>query len=101
MTTMETNNLKLVFESLLNILSPIEIDKKTIRYFKTYFDNRQSTYTIKFAKCNFDNINLIPEIPGYLIEVNENNICILNDNLEYNIAPDQLLTIYNRIKKTF
>lgn len=100
MTTMETNNLKLVFDHLINILTPIEIDRKKENFW-SYNDDKKHSYTVIINECNFNNISNIPDIPGYLIEINENNICILNDNLEYNIKPDMLLTIYNRIKKTF
>ena len=100
MNKMETQNLRLVFESLINILSPIETDKKTITYYSEC-TGKKCNYKVYNSECNFSNISNYPNIPGYLIEINENNILILNDNLEYNINPDQLLTIWNRIKKTF
>jgi hypothetical protein len=99
---METNNLKLVFDHLINILQPIEISRKKETYYdKLYLGLKKRSYTIIFNECNFDNVSNIPAIPGYLIEVNKDNICIMSDDLEYNIAPNQLLTIWNRIKKSF
>jgi len=99
MTTMETNNLKRVFETLINILSPVIKEVKKDFEYTEYPKKR--TWTTLISECNFDNISNIPDIPGYLIEVTKDNICIFNDNLEYNITPSQILRVYNKIKKTF
>lgn len=99
---MQTQNekLKTVFEKLLIYLSPKEISKKTIRYYKSYFDNKQSTYTVIFAECSFLNTHIPIPYNDILVEITPDNICILSDNSEYNFKPDQILTIWSRIKKT-
>jgi hypothetical protein len=96
----KNEKLKLVFEKLLIYLNPEEIEnaKNDPRY---YWKLRYNKDKYQFCKCNFDNIkNIKIPLDDFLIEVTEDNIYILSDDLEYNIAPDQLLTIYNRIKKT-
>ena len=95
----KSEKIKMVFEKLMVYLIPKEIKRQTETYWAT--DNKRHTYTIIKAECNFinsKNINLPFE--DILLEVNEENILILGENFEYNFAPDQILTIWKRIKKT-
>jgi hypothetical protein len=102
MTTMETNNLKLVFDHLINILQPIETKRiKNYYYDQNYYGLKKITFSTIINDCNYDNIKNIPEIEGYTIEVNNEFIFISNNNLKYQIATNQLLRVYNKINKTF
>lgn len=99
---METQNdkIKVVFEKLLTYLAPKEIHKKSYPA-KTYaYGIKEPGYTIYKAECSFLNTNIPLPYSDIIVEVTETNICILSDNFEYNFAPDQILTIWNRIKKT-
>lgn len=97
---METQNdkIKVVFEKLITYLAPKEISKRS----ETFWDytNKKKSYSIIHAECNFLNTNIPLPYSDIIVEVTESNICILSDNFEYNFAPDQILTIWNRIKKT-
>lgn len=98
-----TKNEKLVktIERISNYLNAKEKEKYKIRYCKNFYDSRQTIKTLIKAECNFLNVNNIP-LPypdTFLAEVNENNICIIGDNMEINFTPDQILNIYNELKK--
>ena len=96
---METSELKIVFDHLFNILSPtVKKIKKDFEY--TNYPKKRM-WTTPIADCNFSNITNMPNIDSYIIEITENNILIVGDNLEYNIKPDQIIRVYNKIIKTF
>jgi ABC-type long-subunit fatty acid transport system fused permease/ATPase subunit len=98
--TTTNEKIKATFEKLLIYLQPKETSKQNSTYWSCV-DNKRHTYTVKFAECSFLNCKNIPlPYSDILVEVTEQNICIIADNLEYNFAPDQILTIWNRIKKT-
>jgi hypothetical protein len=96
----QNEKIKVIFDKLLAYLSPVETERKTDYTYDAWSDKKR-TWTILFAECNFENANKMPDLfTDFAVEIKENNILILGENIEYNFAPDQILTIYNRIKKT-
>ena len=95
----QNEKLSIVFEKLMTYLSPVEKSKRYYKPEKSIW-NCHPGYTEYFAECNFLNAENIPlPFNDILIEAKENNILIMAENFEMNIAPDQILTIYTRMKK--
>jgi hypothetical protein len=93
------DKLKIIFEKLIHYLSPTEINNQDLFYY-TYIKNKRIKYTVSEAKCNFMNVNnIVSPFDDILLEVNESGITILSENMELFFIPEQLLTVYNRIKK--
>jgi hypothetical protein len=96
---MENTKVKKTFETLITYLQPKEVSKGKQTYWSTC-DNKYHSYQFKYVECSFLNSENIPlPYSDILVEVTKSNICIMGEDLEYNFAPDQILTIYNRIRK--
>ena len=63
-------------------------------------ENKKRFWAIYFAECNFMNKDSI-KIPFANISLNitEEMITINSENFRYEFAPEQILTMYKRIKK--
>ena len=103
-TELTTNDkLMVIFDKLLVYLSPKETKKDKISSYKySGYNMKKQYHTYITAECNFLNVKNMPDLfPNeFAVEIKEDNILIMGENMEMNFAPDQILTIYNRIKKT-
>jgi hypothetical protein len=97
----QNEKLMVIFDKLLIYLSPTELKKDYYKPEHGMWCNHPG-FSIYKAECNFLNANNMPDLflEDFAVEIKEDNILIMGENMEYNFAPDQILTIYNRIKKT-
>ena len=96
----QNEKLKFIFDKLITYLSPIETSKKRDYTYDPGHDNKKRSWVIYYATCNFmnkDNIK-IPFV-GISLDITEEMITINSENFRYEFAPEQILTIYKRIKK--
>ena len=96
----QTEQLKFIFDKLMTYLSPVETSKTRDYTYDPGHDDIKRWWTIYFAECNFMNKDSI-KIPfaGISLDITEEMITINNENFRYEFAPEQILTIYKRIKK--
>jgi hypothetical protein len=95
------NTLRVIFDKLLTYLQPVETSRKKESYYvANRYDNKKASYTVIFNSCNFSNIGSLPlSFDDIKLTVTEQMITISGTTFKYQFAPDQLLTIYNRLKK--
>jgi len=88
-----------LFNQLLTWLSPEmkEEKKESCWDYRTY---KKKYWTISFAECHFENKgNIINPFADIGMDVSEEMITIKNHVFCYQFPPDQILTIWKRIKK--
>ena len=89
-----------IFNKLFTYLQPIEISKKGDWISDEGHKDKKRRWTIYYAECNFANIPNIPLI--YLdvtLEIDEHVIIIKGNDFCYQFTPEQILTIWKRLKK--
>ena len=99
-TYSQTEKLKFIFEKLITYLSPIETSKQRDWTNDPGHNNVKRWWTIYFAECIFRNKDNI-KIPfaDISLDITEEMITINSENFRYEFAPEQILTMYKRIKK--
>ena len=94
----QTEILKKILETLIIFLNVTETERKNESFWDC--DGKKRKYTIIFANCNFHCTNpVIKNIAGYKVKISDSIITIENKTSKYEFVPDQILTIYERIKK--
>jgi hypothetical protein len=102
----QTDKLKLILEKLVIYCQAVETSK-SIEHFWEH-NHKKRSYTVVFNSFNLSNISAMKiPFPEFYVMATEDFIMIkeiANDNIELpklniEIAPNQLLTIYNRFKK--
>jgi hypothetical protein len=97
----QNEKLRFIFNQLLTWLQPVETKrKKNYTWEGTYPFPKKRYWTIIFNSCNFKNIKCIENpFPDIQLKITKQMITITGSNYEYQFAPDQILTIWNRLQK--
>ena len=88
-----------LFNQLLTWLSP-ELIKEKKDHTWVPWNQKKRYWTISFAECHFENKgNIINPFADIEVDVSEKMITMRNNVFCYQFPPDQILTIWRRIKK--
>lgn len=100
-TFTQNDKIRFIFNQLITWLQPVETSCKKYpneKYDRYGFDH--PGYSIYFNDCNFENTkNIENPFPDISLKIDEKMIIFAGPNFKYQFAPDQILTIWNRMKK--